>query len=214
MDAGCRHLASSASGTSSPIHLLFILPQATMATMEEFIKSLEGDEKIKMDVVEHLSQQGLSEPSDLGFLANKAGKVNEGIVHRGCPTTWMPEHFHVLHMAIEYQSLGRGGQTALTLLRLTPAFVASVRAPVGAPASIQKGKGDTRWCSPILVDDDAVSQASTSGCALDTERRFLQTTSGAWTGGADRHHGRAWQRLRTAGAVVREDTRWCTPAST
>ena len=58
-----------------------------MATMSEFIHSLEGNEKIKTDVVEHLSQQGLSNPSDLGFLANKAGKVNEGIVHRGCPTT-------------------------------------------------------------------------------------------------------------------------------
>ena len=30
-----------------------------------------------------------------------------------------------------------------------------VRAPVGAPASIQQGMGDTRWCRPILVDVDA-----------------------------------------------------------
>ena len=78
-----------------------------MATMSEFINSLDGAEKIKEEIVEHLATQGLDNPSDLGFLANAAGNVNEGIVHRGCPSTWGAEHYCVLHSAIMCQAQGR-----------------------------------------------------------------------------------------------------------
>ena len=176
MAASVAILASSPSSCISRcVDFSFCLSPSSMATMSEFIHSLEGDEKFKAEIIEHLSTQGLTNPSDLGFLANEAGRVNEGIVHRGCPPTWGAEHYHVLHSAIMCQAQGRGGQTALTLLRLTPALVASstsgrsVSAVPGAPTSVHVGKVDTRWCRPILVDDDVECQVNTSGCDLDTE---------------------------------------------
>ena len=71
-----------------------------MASMSEFFNTLNGADEIKKDVVDHLVAQGLDDPGDLGFLANAAGGVNEGIVRRGCPSTWGTEHFRVLRSAI------------------------------------------------------------------------------------------------------------------
>ena len=73
MDAGCGHSASSASGSSS-------LAAVHLASSSSCHGDFEGNEQLKMDVLEH----------------------------RGCPTT----------------RRSRGGQTALTMLRLTPALVA------------------------------------------------------------------------------------------
>ena len=57
---------------------------------------------------------------------------------------------------------------------MTPALIArpasgrSASAETRAPTSVRVGKVDTRWCSPVLVVDDAVCQVDTSGCSLDS----------------------------------------------
>ena len=141
-----------------------------MATMKEYIFSLDGADDIKAEVVAHLAVQGLDDPVDLGFLANAAGDITEGVVHRGCPSAWSTEHFRVLQRAVVGQAQGRTGSTSLTLLRLSPAAGSRSSGSLG-PVKCTSSSGthpvgcagweDTRWCTPAPPMAGAVVREDT-----------------------------------------------------
>ena len=56
-------------------------------SLKEYVDSVESEDNIKNEVYKFLVEQGISLPSDLGFLANAKGEVSEGVVRCGCPGT-------------------------------------------------------------------------------------------------------------------------------
>jgi len=114
--------------------------------MRAFLSTLSGDNSLKDEIAQHLGDQGLNEPSDLGFLCNAGGGVSEGLVRKGCPSSWCDAHFEILCRAVERQALERQGVVNLTLLNLD--------APGGGESCIQgpAAMGSKRTFAPPGFD--------------------------------------------------------------
>ena len=86
--------------------------------MRVFLSTFVGCDELKDEVARHLISQGLTDPVDLGFLCNAGGGVSDGLMRKGCPSSWGTDHFDILCRAVERQTLIRQGVVNLSLLSL------------------------------------------------------------------------------------------------
>ena len=140
--------------------------------MEAFLLTVQGEaaEQLVRDVAAHLTERGISKPSDLGFLSRSSGEVSAGLVRLGCPEWWCTSHFDILVRAIRVQAAYRQGVVDLALWELAP--------PTGGCGTLATAG------APSVVVDALVSSPPSVGPALGGHvpaRGGVASTSGAPT---------------------------------